>query len=135
MKRLIFAVALAAYSSVVFSADIGVSVTIGEPGFYGRIDIGNFPQPQLIFPQPIVIQKLPVAVVHQPVYLHVPPGHAKNWHKHCHKYSACGQPVYFVREEWYSDVYVPHYRDRDHGDNHSKGKGKGKSHGKGKKDD
>ena len=39
----------------------------------------------------------------QPIYLHVPPGHAKNWRKHCHKYNACGQPVYFV----VSDEYKP----------------------------
>ena len=38
----------------------------------------------------------PVAgVVVQPIYLHVPPGHAKNWRKHCAHYNACGQPVYF----------------------------------------
>ncbi len=98
------------------AADVGVSVTIGQPGFYGRIDLGNvnLPQPQVILPQPVLIQPVPVGVVQQPIYLRVPPGHEKNWAKHCRKYNACGQPVYFVRDDWYSNVYVPQYRrDRD----------------------
>lgn len=108
------------------AADVGVSVSIGEPGFYGRIDIGNVPQPRLIFAEPIVVRQ--VNVTHQPIYLHVPPGHEKNWRKHCHQYDACGRPVYFVRNDWYNDVYVPHHR---------KGGGKGNSKGNkghGKKD-
>ena len=107
------------------AADVGVSVSVGQPGFYGRIDIGNFPQPRVIYARPIVIQPVPVAVAPQPIYLHVPPGHAKNWRKHCHKYNACNQPAYFVREEWYNNVYVPDYQ----------AKHQGKGHGKGHKDD
>ena len=64
----------------------------------------------------IVKQPRPVAVV--PVYMHVPPGHAKNWSKHCHKYNACAQPVYFVK----SAEYEPGYKHPGRG----KGKGKGK---------
>jgi hypothetical protein len=109
-----------------FAADVGVSVSVGQPGFYGRIDIGNFPQPQLIYLEPVVIQ--PVAVMPRPIYLHVPPGHAKDWRKHCHKYSACSQPVYFVREDWYNNVYVPRYREDQRRERHAKGQGKGKGH-------
>jgi len=72
---------------------------------YGRIDIGNFPQPQVIYPQPVIIHHPPVAVYQQPVYLYVPPGHQKNWRKHCSRYNACGQPVYFVQERWIRDRY------------------------------
>jgi hypothetical protein len=90
--------------------DVGVSISIGQPGFYGRIDIGNAPQPELIYAQPVVIQPVPRGRVYQPIYLRVPPGHEKNWKKHCRKYDACGRPVYFVREKWYEDVYVPHYK-------------------------
>jgi hypothetical protein len=84
------------------NVSIGVSIA-GEiqPGVYGRIDIGNRPPPVLVYPQPIVIA--PAAVVGAPVYLHVPPGHAKNWGKHCRKYNACGTPVYFVRSAEYDD--------------------------------
>src|SRR5262245_58384345 len=85
------------------ATDVGVSVSVGQPGFYGHIDIGNMPQPKLIYPRPVVVQPVPVAVAPQPIYVHVPPGHAKNWRKHCHKYNACNQPVYFVHEDWYNN--------------------------------
>jgi hypothetical protein len=54
----------------------------------------------------------------------VPPGHAKHWNKHCRKYNACGQPVYFVQDRWYQQVYVPRYREIHNG-GHSHGHGKG----------
>jgi hypothetical protein len=133
MKRFLFAAAVAAVTAPAFAADVGVSVQVGEPGFYGRIDIGNFPQPQLIYRQPVVIQPVPVGVVRQPIYLRVPPGHAKNWRKHCHKYNACGQPVYFVQDGWYNQEYVPRYRER-HGERHGDDdRGEGRDHGHGKK--
>jgi hypothetical protein len=117
------------------AADVGVSVTVGQPGFYGRLDIGNYPQPQLIVPQPVVVAPVR-GVVYQPVYLRVPPGHHRDWRKHCHKYDACGRPVYFVQDRWYNDVYAPKYRERhrERGESHGKGRGKGhdKGHGKGR---
>ena len=48
-----------------------------QPGIYGRIDIGNAPPPPLIYAQPVIIQRPAVLVQQQPLYLHVPPGHAK----------------------------------------------------------
>ena len=94
------------------AADVGVSISVGQPGFYGRIDIGNVPPPVLMYPQPVIIQPAPVAVVRQPIYLHVPPGHAKDWRRYCARYAACGQPVYFVQDRWYNEVYVPQYQQR-----------------------
>src|SRR5512134_883239 len=123
MKRYLIAPLLALCASVSLAADVGVSVSIGQPGFYGRIDIGNAPPPVLVYPQPVLIQRVAQPVVVQPVYLHVPPGHAKNWGKHCGKYNACATPVYFVKDDWYNNVYVPHYQAE---------KGKGKGNGKGK---
>ncbi len=114
--------------SFALASDVGVSISIGQPGFYGRIDIGNAPQPVLIYPQPVWINR--VAVAPAPIYLRVPPGHEKKWGKHCKKYGACGRPVYFVRDEWYRDVYAPYYS--EHGDQRGKGKDKGKDKGKGK---
>ena len=136
MQRFLFAVVIAAALPVCAAA--GVSVSVGQPGFYGRIDIGTLPPPPLLYPQPVVIQPVPVGVAPQPIYLHVPPGHAKNWRKHCHRYNACGQPVYFVHERWYNDVYVPHSRMRD--DNrdkhHDEGHGRDhKGHGRGHEKD
>ena len=83
-----------------------------------------------------------------PIYLRVPPGHAKHWSKNCHKYNACGERVYFVKDDWYNREYVPRYQEqhrdrrderrdenRDdrrgnqkndrHGNGHDKGQGRG----------
>jgi hypothetical protein len=113
-----------------FAADVGVSVEISQPGVYGRIDIGRFPQPAVIVPQPVIIAPPPrvVAAPPQPVYMWVPPGHRKNWAKHCREYNACGVPVYFVRHDWYDEhVMRPHGGGKNRGD-----RGKGKGHGKGR---
>jgi len=130
MKRFLFAALLLAGAGQALATDVGVSVTVGQPGFYGRIDIGNYPPPVLVYPEPVVIQPVPVGVVYQPMYLHVPPGHAKHWSKHCGKYNACGRPVYFVQDRWYNEVYVPRYR--EYRDGHHDGKGHYKKNGKGK---
>lgn len=127
MKRLTLGALVATAALWTASAgatDVGVSIGISQPGVYGRIDIGRFPQPAVVVPQPVIIQP-PVQVVQpvQPVYLWVPYGHRKNWRKHCRDYNACGVPVYFVRHDWY-DQHVMH-------EHRSKGPGKGKGHGKG----
>jgi len=121
-----------------FAADVGVSVEISQPGVYGRVDIGRFPQPQVIVPQPVVIAR-PVVVAQpvQPVYMWVPPGHRKDWGKHCRHYNACGVPVYFVRHDWYDQHVQPRGQwggrgDRDDDRGPGRGKGHGKGHGKGR---
>lgn len=126
MKRYILAASLAVTLAPALAADVGVSISIGQPGFYGHIDIGGFPPPQLVYPTPVIIQQAPVGVAYAPIYLHVPPGHAKNWGKHCHSYNACGRPVYFVQENWYNNEYSPRYREK-HG--HGHGHGHNNSHG------
>ncbi len=128
MKRPFFLLLLAAAVVPAWAADVGVSVSVGQPGFYGRIDIGNAPPPVLIYPQPVVVQKVYVAQPPAPLYLHVPPGHAQKWSKHCHKYDACSRPVYFVKDDWYNTVYVPHYQ-KAHASSNGKGHGKGKGKG------
>ena len=111
MKKMMMTAALALSALPALAADVGVSISIGQPGFYGHIDIGDYyPRPRLIYPQPVVIVSGPH--LPPPVYMHVPPGHAKNWRKHCGRYEACGRPVYFVQDSWYNDVYVPRYRER-----------------------
>ena len=93
------------------------------------------PPPQLVYARPVVIQQ-PVGVVYQPVYLRVPPGHEKNWRKHCQRYNACGRPVYFVQDTWYTNVYAPQYRAEHGGDKGHKGNNghdNGKGHDKGNK--
>jgi hypothetical protein len=138
MKHFLLTVIILFAASPAQAADVGVSVSVGQPGFYGRIDIGNAPQPQLIYAKPVVIHPAPAGVVYQPIYVHVPPGHEKHWSKHCAKYNACGRPVYFVRDKWYNNVYVPHYQahhGKNHGENHGKkhdGDRHGDNHGHGK---
>jgi len=124
MKRFLIAALFSAAASGAFAADVGVSVSVGQPGFYGQINIGNAPPPVLVYPQPVVIHPAPAyAVPVQPIYLHVPPGHAKNWAKHCSRYNACARPVYFVKDDWYNDTYVPYYQQQKRA-----GKGNGKGH-------
>ena len=136
MKRLMIAAVIVAatFTPQVFAADVGVSVSIGQPGFYGRLDIGGYPQPQVIYRQPIMVERVPMD--REPVYLRVPPGHAKHWSKHCREYNACGERVYFVRDNWYNREYAPRYqeqhrgrqderRDEHRGDNEHRDSGRG----------
>jgi hypothetical protein len=108
--------------------NVSISATItGEivPGVYGHVVLGNRPPPPVVYAQPVVA--VPVVVAQsapmEPIYLHVPPGHAKNWRKHCHEYNACNRPVYFVRSAEYEPGYRPdrrqeheHAHHGDHGD-------------------
>jgi len=123
MKRLFWVAAMIAAATPILAADINASLTIGQPGFYGRLDIGGYPQPAVIYRQPVVIERVPIH--RPPVYMHVPPGHAKHWAKHCHQYNACGERVLFVQDSWYDRQYVPRYQERQrdrHGHGHDEHK-------------
>ena len=141
MKRLMFAMAAMTLSASALAADVAVSAGMGQLNYYGRIEIDNASRPELIYAAPIVIEPIPAGVVASPIYLHVPPGHAKNWGRHCARYNACGQPVYFVQEQWYQQKYVPVARRGDRGHDHDRhddrrdhhgGNGHGHGHGHGK---
>lgn len=109
------------------------------PGLYGQVNIGGAPPPPVVYAQPMLIE--PQAVPPPPIYLHVPPGHAKNWRMHCHEYNACNRPVYFVRSQEYDPEYQRHYaeherdrelerqrwqaRQRDQEGDHDRGHGRG----------
>jgi hypothetical protein len=127
------------------AAEPYVSATVEgalAPGVYGRIDIGNAPPPPLIYAQPVIIRRAPVYVQQQPLYLHVPPGHSKKWSKHCARYNACGQPVYFVNVRGDGDFErrrfdderrgrdKGHNRGRDWNDDDGRGRGHGNGNGK-----
>jgi len=127
------------------AADVGVSIRIGQPGFYGRIDVGDyFPAPDLLYAQPVIISHRDVRD-EPPLYLRVPPGHARHWGSYCGRYQACGRHVYFVRDDWYQRVYVPAYREHYYRDDrwhdgyddrdHDRGHGHGHDHGPGRDDD
>lgn len=123
MKRLLsaFSLTMTVAAGSAMAANIGLSVQVGEPGFFGRIDIGGAPPPQVIYAQPVVIHAPPVQLEREPIYLHVPPEHAAHWARYCRQYNACGERVYFVKDAWYRDEYVPHYREhlaRGHEEGH-----------------
>lgn len=106
------------------AADVGVSISISQPGVYGRVDIGRFPVPRVIVPQPVIVR--PVVVRPQSLYVWVPPGHRRQWSKHCAAYGACGAPVYFVDHRGYH--HHVHAGPGRHGHGH------GKRHGHGGRD-
>ena len=86
MKRILIAIMITLIAATAANAsDVGVSVSIGQPGFY--LNIGNFPPP-VVYARPVVVRPAPV-VVARPVYYHVPPGHVKQWQR-----SHYGHPVY-----------------------------------------
>lgn len=126
--------ALALALPVLAETSVGVSIGISQPGVYGRIDIGNAPPPPVVVAQPVIIAPppQPVLVQRRPIYLYVPVEHQRNWGRYCGRYSACGQPVYFVEERWVRERYEEQRgRGNKHGDDHpGKGKGKGKGHDK-----
>ena len=149
MKALILCAALAAASFPAL-AQTNVSISVGQPGFYGRLDIGDYGPPPVYVAQPVIVERHYRGRA-EPIYLRVPPGHRKNWRKHCRKYGACGQPVLFVQDRWYADVYAPRYRerhghggwdnrghgrdrhdDRGHGRDHDRGHGNGHGRGHGR---
>lgn len=113
MKKYLIAAILVVAASGAMAQNVGVDIHIGGPGYYGTIELGNARPPPVIYRQPMIIER-DVRYVGQPMYLRVPPGHAKHWRKHCRSYNACGRPVYFVQDNWYSNTYAPNYR-RMHG--------------------
>ena len=89
MKRFLSIIIMIILVAVpVQAADVGLSVSIGQPGFYGRISIGEFYEPAVVYPQPILVR--PAYVVPQPVSYHVPPGQ--------------------VKHRGYRNVYVPYHQ-------------------------
>ena len=136
MRLLTIVAVLLAGTGACRAGDLNIHILLsGEvaPGVYGQVQIGNERPPPLVYAQPmlIVAQEAPPP----PIYLHVPPGHARNWHKHCREYNACDRPVYFIRSEEYEPGYVRRHEDDEHdrsrrddsrhGDDHDHGHGHG----------
>jgi hypothetical protein len=96
------------------AGDLDIRVMLSgqvAPGVYGQVQIGNDRPPPVVYAQPMLIE--PQVAPPPPVYLHVPPGHARNWRKHCQEYHACNRPVYFVRSQEYDPDYQRHYADHE----------------------
>ena len=135
MRAILFAVSLFALAAPAMAVDVNVSVNLGQPGFYGPIDVQNFGRPQVVYTNPIIIDRTPNYASQAPLYLRVPPGHAKKWSKHCGAYNACGRRVLFVQDNWYNNTYAPRYREQ-HGQRYDNdGYGKQDKHAKKDKHD
>ena len=66
MKRILIAMMITLIAATAANAsDVGVSVSIGQPGFY--LNIGNFPPP-VVYAHPVVVRPAPV-IVARPVYV------------------------------------------------------------------
>jgi hypothetical protein len=112
-----------------FAADVGVSISVSQPGVYGRVDIGRFPQPQVVVAAPVIVAAPPAVVVQpEPVYLWVPADHRRHWARHCGQYGACGVPVYFVRHDWYRTHVGPARHGTRHGPRGGPPQGRGNPH-------
>ena len=133
MRQVLLAATLLAASGSALAGNVAVSISVGQPGFYGQVDIGNVMRPPVVYAQPVVIQNLPEYREVAPIYLHVPPGHEKHWKKHCREYNACGERVYFVQESWYAEHYAANregprvepvqYREGEHDRDHDRDHG------------
>ena len=124
LHSILIASALAAAATCAEAQNVSVNAVItGEvvPGVYGQVVLGSRPPPPVVYEQPMIVQP-PAVVVGappvQPIYLHVPPGHAKNWRKHCQEYHACNRPVYFVRSAEYEPGFDRDRWEREHGHGH-----------------
>ena len=113
MKSLVLiSLALVAAAPAHAGTSVGVSIGIQQPGVYGRIDIGSYPQPELVYAEPMLIAPSRVARYQQPIYLYVPDVYQRDWGRYCGRYSACGQPVYFVQERWVRERYEQEHQGR-----------------------
>lgn len=106
MKKLLIGAALAVAS---LSAGAQVSISIGQPGFYGRVDLGSYAPAPLVYGPGVIASGGYYSGA--PVYLRVPLNHRRNWRRYCRIYGACAQQVFFVRDDWYVNSYAPRYRE------------------------
>jgi hypothetical protein len=108
-------------------AQVDLNIQLGQPNYYGGLNIQGFPNPQLYNSRPVLIQPL-APEYDQPVYLRVPPYQRRNWGTYCRRYNACQRRVYFVQDNWYRSIYAPRYRNMNNGRNrydHGGGSGSG----------
>ena len=78
-------IALAAVTGVAFASNVNVHVTIGDPGYYGPIEIHGYPTPRVVYTEPVIIERTPV-YVREPIYLRVPLWQARSWSRYCWRY-------------------------------------------------
>lgn len=107
------------------AANVGVSISIHEPGFHGRIELGRYPAPQVVvayppqvvvpypppYPPPMVVHYPPPVYRVPPAVVVLPPYRHRHWRDDCGPYQACGRPVvyrYDSRGPGYGRADKPH---------------------------
>ncbi|WP_216903438.1 hypothetical protein [Synechococcus sp. CCY 9618] len=96
-------------------AQSALTLQLGQPGYYGQINLGNLAPPPVYYRRPLSISPPNSRnrwnqASFQPVYVRVPRNQVRDWRRYCGSYQACNRPVYFVRDEWYRNVYAPRVR-------------------------
>ncbi|MEJ2653497.1 MAG: hypothetical protein P8173_17440, partial [Gammaproteobacteria bacterium] len=59
MIRTLLVAALILVAAPLFTADVGVSVSVGESGFQGDINTGNAPKPDDMYATPVIVREVP----------------------------------------------------------------------------
>ena len=114
MKRTLIAAAGFALFAASGLASAASWTVIVQPGIYGRVAIGGYAEPPMVYaPQPViavdngygeVVEEsvdAAYATDQPPVYLWVPEYQRLHWAQYCREYGAYGVPVYFVDDGWY----------------------------------
>ncbi|MGM9512994.1 hypothetical protein ACS5PK_01945 [Roseateles sp. DB2] len=115
------------------AAEVGISLSLMQPGVYGRIDIGPQYRPDVVYAEPVWIQR-PRRVYRAPtpIYLYAPPHHVRDWGRYCGGYGACGQPVLFIEDRWVRNWHDHRGWEHAHGRGHGHDRGHGHGHGHGR---
>ena len=108
MKSALFAALFTLFPLAVLAQQGPAAAPIGDPGYYGQVDLAGAAPPPVVYSTPVIVQQTPV--YYPPVYLRVPPMYYQNWGQYCGYYNACSYPVFFVQDGWYMNWYSPWYR-------------------------
>ena len=71
MKKYLIAALLVSAAGGAMAQSVGVDISIGGPGYYGNIQLGDFGRPPVIYAQPMIIDRT-VRYSGAPMYLRVP---------------------------------------------------------------
>ncbi len=121
MNRTLIAAAGFALIAACGLANAAPWTVIVQPGVYGRVAIGGYAEPPLVYaPQPVMavdngygqvteeVVDTAYATDQPPVYLWVPEYQRLHWAQYSRDYGATGVPVYFVDDRWYRANVLSH---------------------------
>jgi hypothetical protein len=96
---ILFALLAAIAATPAMATDLRNVTTGGplRPGIYGRIEVRGSTPPPVIYSLPVMVSQNSIPARAQPIYLYVPPGQVRKWKDNCARWSACNQPVLFIR--------------------------------------